>query len=289
MSAAIPQPLVFHPPPAGSELARRLRDAVAGAVLVDSASRGRYATDASIYQVEPIGVLVPTSDDDVRAAFDVCRELDIPMLPRGAGSSQCGQTVGAALVIDHSKHLNRVLDFDREALTATVEPGVVLDQLNAYLKPHGVWFPVDVSTSAQATLGRHGRQQLVRVALDRLRQHGAQRRGHRRAARRRDDRTLRARRSRCRARRRACARCSMGCAPSVRASATRSRAGCPRCCAASAATTSTCFIHRACGRTPPTAASTSHTCWSAAKVRSPGRAGSRCSSRRCPGIARWAS
>ena len=98
-------------------------------------------------------MLVPTSDDDVRAAFDVCRELGVPMLPRGAGSSQCGQTVGAALVIDHSKHLNRVLYLDRKALTAIVEPGVVLDQLNAYLKPHGVWFPVDVSTSAQATLG----------------------------------------------------------------------------------------------------------------------------------------
>ena len=153
MNAPIPQPLLFHPRGADSELARRLRSAVAGAVLDDRASRGRYATDASIYQVEPLAVLVPTSDDDVRAAFDVCRELNVPMLPRGAGSSQCGQTVGAALVIDHSKHLHRVLAFDREAMTATVEPGVVLDQLNAHLRPHGVWFPVDVSTSAQCTLG----------------------------------------------------------------------------------------------------------------------------------------
>ena len=74
-------------------------------MLFDRASRGRYSTDASIYQVEPIGVLVPRSHDDVAAAFDVCRELRVPVLPRGAGSSQCGQTVGAALVIDHSKHL----------------------------------------------------------------------------------------------------------------------------------------------------------------------------------------
>ena len=124
-----------------------------GDVLFDRASRGRYATDASIYQVEPVGVVVPQSDADVRAAFDVCRELGVPMLPRGAGSSQCGQTVGAALVIDHSKHLNRVLHFDRDAMTVTVEPGIVLDALNAWLKPHGVWFPVDVSTSAQCTLG----------------------------------------------------------------------------------------------------------------------------------------
>ncbi len=147
------QPLVYRPRRAETDLARRLRGAVAGAVLFDDASRGRYSTDASIYQIEPVGVLVPASDADVRAAFDVCREMAIPMLPRGAGSSQCGQTVGAALVIDHSKHLNRVVSYDAEARTVTVEPGIVLDQLNAWLKPHGMWFPVDVSTAAQCTLG----------------------------------------------------------------------------------------------------------------------------------------
>jgi FAD/FMN-containing dehydrogenase/Fe-S oxidoreductase len=153
MNAPIPQPLLFHPGRGNGELASRLRRAGAGTVLFDAASRGRYATDASIYQVEPVGILIPTSDDDVRAALDVCRELRVPVLPRGAGSSQCGQTVGAALVIDHSKHLNRVVSFDGDAMTATVEPGIVLDQLNAWLKPRGLWFPVDVSTSAQATLG----------------------------------------------------------------------------------------------------------------------------------------
>ncbi|MEP7182824.1 MAG: FAD-linked oxidase C-terminal domain-containing protein [Betaproteobacteria bacterium] len=135
------------------DLARRLRGAVAGDVLFDRASRGRYATDASIYQVEPVGVLVPQTDADVRVAFDVCREFSVPLLPRGAGSSQCGQTVGAALVVDHSKHLNRVVSFDPDARTVTVEPGIVLDALNAWLKPSGLWFPVDVSTSAQCTLG----------------------------------------------------------------------------------------------------------------------------------------
>ena len=135
------------------DLAARLARGVEGDVLFDAASRGRYATDASIYQVEPIGVLVPKSVDDVRAAIALCREQNVPLLPRGAGSSQCGQTVGMALVIDQSKHLNRIGTFDRDAMTIEVEPGVVLDQLNAHLKPHGVWFPVDVSTSAQATLG----------------------------------------------------------------------------------------------------------------------------------------
>ena len=147
------QPLVFHPPQAASALAGRLRSAVQGEVLFDRAARGRYSTDASIYQVEPVGVLIPRTQEDVRAAIDICRELRVPMLPRGAGSSQCGQTVGAALVIDHSKYLNGVVSFDKDALTVTVEPGIVLDALNAWLRPHGLWFPVDVSTSAQCTLG----------------------------------------------------------------------------------------------------------------------------------------
>ncbi|MGH6609264.1 MAG: FAD-binding oxidoreductase, partial [Burkholderiaceae bacterium] len=146
-------PLRFHPPELGSPLARRLRAAVQGEVMFDHASRGRYATDASIYQIEPVGVLVPKTQEDARAAIEVCRELRVPILPRGAGSSQCGQTVGAALVIDHSKYLNSVVSFDKDARTVTVEPGIVLDALNAWLRPHGLWFPVDVSTSAQATLG----------------------------------------------------------------------------------------------------------------------------------------
>src|ERR1700704_2527220 len=86
-------------------LARRLRAETQGDVLFDAGSRGRYATDASIYEVMPVGVLVPKTWDDVRAAIALCLDEHVPVLPRGAGSSQCGQTVGAALVIDHSKHL----------------------------------------------------------------------------------------------------------------------------------------------------------------------------------------
>jgi FAD/FMN-containing dehydrogenase/Fe-S oxidoreductase len=136
-----------------STLAARLRREVRGAVLFDAASRGRYSTDASIYQIEPVGVVVPQSEEDALAAFRVAVDEGVPVLARGGGTSQCGQTVGAALVIDHSKHLNNILQFDTDARTVTVQPGVVLDQLNAYLKPHGLWYPVDVSTSAQATLG----------------------------------------------------------------------------------------------------------------------------------------
>ncbi len=137
----------------GQGLARRLAAETAGEVLFDAGSRGRYSTDASIYQIEPVGVFVPRSEQDVALAIAIARDMRVPILPRGAGTSQCGQTVGEALVIDNSKYLNQVIDFDLAAMTVTVQPGMVLDHLNAWLKPHGVWFPVDVSTAAQCTIG----------------------------------------------------------------------------------------------------------------------------------------
>jgi FAD/FMN-containing dehydrogenase/Fe-S oxidoreductase len=136
-----------------AELARRLARETEGEVLFDIASRGRYATDASIYQAMPIGVFVPKTQRDVAIALQLAREMGAPLLPRGGGTSQCGQTTGAALVIDFSKHLRKLLSLDIDARRAQVEPGMVLDHLNAQLKPHGLWYPVDVSTSAQATLG----------------------------------------------------------------------------------------------------------------------------------------
>jgi len=134
-------------------LRARLRRELAGDVLFDALSRGRYSTDASIYQIEPLGVVVPRDSADALRALEIAADAGVPVLPRGAGTSQCGQTVGAALVIDTSKHLNKVLELDAAARTAWVEPGIVLDALNAELKPLGLWYPVDVSTSAQATLG----------------------------------------------------------------------------------------------------------------------------------------
>ena len=133
--------------------ARRLAAETEGELMLDTASRGRYATDASIYQVMPAAVFVPRSDRDVAVALEIAREHAVPVLARGAGTSQCGQTTGAGLVIDTTKHLREVTGIDVDAMTATVEPGLVLDHLNARLKRHGLWFPVDVSTSAQATIG----------------------------------------------------------------------------------------------------------------------------------------
>jgi FAD/FMN-containing dehydrogenase/Fe-S oxidoreductase len=134
-------------------LAARLAAETRGEVLFSAGDRGRYATDASIYQVEPVGVFMPRTSGDVKLALDICRELKVPVVPRGGGTSQCGQTVGAGLVIDHSKHVRDVLHLDPVAGTVEVEPGIVLDHLNLALRKLGLWFPVDVSTSAQATLG----------------------------------------------------------------------------------------------------------------------------------------
>ena len=141
------------PPLGDARLAQRLRRETQAEVLFGRADRGRYSTDASIYQVEPVGVIVPRSIDDVAAAMAIAREHGVPVLPRGGGTSQCGQTVNRALVIDCSKYLRRVLDVDAAAGRAWVEPGLVLSHLNAALKPQGVFFPIDPSTNARCTIG----------------------------------------------------------------------------------------------------------------------------------------
>jgi FAD/FMN-containing dehydrogenase/Fe-S oxidoreductase len=130
-----------------------LRQVIRGDVLFDSFARGRYSTDASIYQIEPIGVALPRSAEDVEAAIRLAREEGFPIIARGGGSSQNGQTLGRALVMDTSRHMNEVLGIDTQAGTATVQPGIVLDELNRRLKSTGWSFPVDVSTSANATIG----------------------------------------------------------------------------------------------------------------------------------------
>lgn len=134
-------------------LAERLRKETSGEVMTDSASRGRYATDASIYQAMPVAVFVPKTAQDIASAIQIAADLGIPVLPRGGGTSQCGQTTGAALVIDNTKYFRNVLDLNLNKGYVEVEPGIVLDHLNGSLKQHGLWYPVDVSTAAQATIG----------------------------------------------------------------------------------------------------------------------------------------
>ena len=136
-----------------SHLADVLEKRVQGDLLFDPYSRGRYATDASLYQMMPLGVLSPTSEDDIRAAIEIAGQQGVPILARGGGTSQCGQTVNEALVLDNTQYFNDILELDVENLRCVVRPGIVLDELNRALKPHGVWFPVDVSTASRATIG----------------------------------------------------------------------------------------------------------------------------------------
>ena len=136
-----------------SALAARLTREITGDVFFDRFNRGRYATDASFYQIMPSGVVVPRTMDEALRALAIARDDGRIVTPRGGGTSQCGQTVNDGLVIDFSKHLNRIVSLDVENRTCVVEPGIVLDDLNRRLRKHGLWFPVDVSTASRATIG----------------------------------------------------------------------------------------------------------------------------------------
>src|SRR5205085_3609687 len=125
-------------------LEEQLNRVITGEVLFDRFSRGRYATDASFYQIMPAGVVVPRTIDEALRALAIARDAGKTVTPRGGGTSQSGQTVNDGIVIDFSKHLNRVLSLDVDNRACVVEPGIVLDDLNRQLKKHGLWFPVDV-------------------------------------------------------------------------------------------------------------------------------------------------
>ncbi len=135
------------------DLYQALKTRVQGEVRFDRASRLMYSTDASIYEIEPMGVVIPRTHEDVFATMEVAREFKVPILPRGAGTSLAGQTVGDAVVIDMSKNLNRVLEVNTEERWAMVEPGVVQEQLNLHLRPMGYLFGPDTSTANRATIG----------------------------------------------------------------------------------------------------------------------------------------
>src|ERR1700749_4234813 len=136
-----------------SALEEQLTRETTGEVLFDRFNRGRYATDASFYQIMPAGVVVPRTMDEALRALAIARDAGRIVTPRGGGTSQCGQTVNDGIVIDFSKHLNQILSLDVENRACVVEPGIVLDDLNRQLKKHGLWFPVDVSTASRATIG----------------------------------------------------------------------------------------------------------------------------------------
>jgi FAD/FMN-containing dehydrogenase/Fe-S oxidoreductase len=134
-------------------LERRLKAELSGDVAFDRFTRGRYATDASHYQIMPVGVVAPRTIEEAERAINLARAEGVSLLARGGGTSQAGQTVSPSLVVDCSKYLTRILDLDVKHARCTVEPGIVLDDLNRQLKPHGLWFPVDISTASRATIG----------------------------------------------------------------------------------------------------------------------------------------
>src|SRR5258708_29250333 len=134
-------------------LEERLTREITGEVMFDRFNRGRYATDASFYQIMPAGVVVPRTMDEALRALAIARDAGRIVTPRGGGTSQCGQTVNDGIVVDFSKHLNRLLSLDVENRSCVVEPGIVLDDLNRQLRKHGLWFPVDASRASRATIG----------------------------------------------------------------------------------------------------------------------------------------
>ena len=134
-------------------LKKALTSNLRGKVMFDDATRGQYSTDASVYQMTPVGVVLPADEDDIATCLEIARQHQLPVLPRGGGTSQNGQTVNQALVLDNTHGFDDLLELDVEKRIARVRPGMVLDTLNRLLKPHGLWFPVDVSTASRATIG----------------------------------------------------------------------------------------------------------------------------------------
>jgi FAD/FMN-containing dehydrogenase/NAD-dependent dihydropyrimidine dehydrogenase PreA subunit len=136
-----------------SELQDELATALRGDIRFDAVSRALYSTDASVYQIEPAGVVLPRSRDDLRRIVEICARRNCPITMRGGGTSQAGQAIGAGLIVDTSKYLTAILELNVEQQWVRVEPGVVLDELNAQLRPHGLRFAPDVSTASRATVG----------------------------------------------------------------------------------------------------------------------------------------
>src|SRR5438270_10680288 len=133
-------------------LARHLLKHLQGEVRFDSTSRRLYSTDASIYQIEPSGVVIPRTVSDLVTTVQIAVEMHIPIIARGGGTSLSGQSIGSGVIIDCSKYLNHILDIDPAGRTARIEPGVVLDQLNNAVAGHGLHFGPDVATANRGDL-----------------------------------------------------------------------------------------------------------------------------------------
>jgi len=137
----------------GANLRSTLTAQLEGEVRFDRISQALYSTDASVYQILPLGVVIPRTPGDVVRTVQVCRDAGASITARGGGTSQAGQAIGAGVQLDFSKYLNKVLSLEPEANRVRVQPGIVLDELNAFLRPYGLLLPLDISTSDRATIG----------------------------------------------------------------------------------------------------------------------------------------
>lgn len=140
-------------PDAVGKLEAALKTAIAGEVRFDAATQAMYSTDASVYQIRPRGVVLPKTREDILRTVEICRRFGCPITMRGGGTAQAGQSIGEGVIVDTSKYYNRVLEFNAAERWVRVQPGIVLDELNAFLKPHGMRFAPDVSTASRATIG----------------------------------------------------------------------------------------------------------------------------------------
>ncbi len=136
-----------------TRVANELKWKVSGEVRFDERARALYATDASPYEIQPYGVVLPKTVHDVRQTVEIANRYELPLLPRGGGTSLAGQTVGAAVVLDFSKYMTEILEFSPEKRTVRVQPGVVRDNLNLFLKPYDLQFTPDISTTNRANVG----------------------------------------------------------------------------------------------------------------------------------------
>src|SRR3989304_5895272 len=135
------------------EIEAELKKRIEGDVRFDRYSRLLYSTDASIYQIEPVGVVVPRHKGDVQTVIEVANRLNVSVLARGGGTSLAGQTVGHSIVLDFSKYMKNVFEVNKEELWCRVQPGVVQDELNAHVRAMVLQFGPDTSTSNRATIG----------------------------------------------------------------------------------------------------------------------------------------
>ncbi len=138
---------------AKTTLQSKLEEQIEGEVRFDKITRALYSTDASVYQIEPLGVVIARNRQDIIRAVNICRELRVPLTMRGGGTSQAGQAIGDGIQVDISKYYNRLLELNIEERWVRVEPGIVLDELNAQLAPHRLRFAPDISTASRATIG----------------------------------------------------------------------------------------------------------------------------------------